>query len=286
MFAITGATGQVGGELTRALLAAGHPVRVVVRDAAKGKEWAAKGCDVAVAEMEDSEALERAFSGTKGVFILPPSCFDPEPGFPEALKVIQAVRDALKRAKPSKVVCLSTIGAQSQRINLLTQRTYMEQSLAELPLNITFLRPGWFMENTAWDIPAAQESGVLACYLQPLDKAFPMVATADVGQTAARLLQEDWQGLRVVELEGPERVSPRQLAKVLGEVLGREVRPEVVPRDQWESIFRSQGMQRPVPRIQMVDGFNEGWIAFETPSPVKGKVHLRTVIHALASKRS
>jgi hypothetical protein len=36
----------------------------------------------------------------------------------------------------------------------------------------------------------------------------------------------------------------------------------VVPRQDWEKLFRSQGMQNPTPRMQMLDGFNEGWIAF------------------------
>jgi hypothetical protein len=35
-----------------------------------------------------------------------------------------------------------------------------------------------------------------------------------------------------------------------------------VSRQDWENLFRSQGMQNPTPRMQMLDGFNEGWIAF------------------------
>jgi hypothetical protein len=35
-----------------------------------------------------------------------------------------------------------------------------------------------------------------------------------------------------------------------------------VPRDRWESIFRAQGMKNPTPRMQMIDGFNAGWIDF------------------------
>jgi NAD(P)H dehydrogenase (quinone) len=84
MYAITGVTGKVGGELARTLLAAGQPVRAVVRDARKGEAWAALGCELALAEMEDASALTRAFTGATAVFILPPAEFDPEPGYPEA----------------------------------------------------------------------------------------------------------------------------------------------------------------------------------------------------------
>ena len=57
MYAITGITGKVGGVLADALLEAGLPVRAVVRDVAKGEGWRARGCEVAIAEMEDAEAL-------------------------------------------------------------------------------------------------------------------------------------------------------------------------------------------------------------------------------------
>ena len=40
------------------------------------------------------------------------------------------------------------------------------------------------------------------------------------------------------------------------------MRAEGVPRDHWETIFRGQGMKHPTPRIQMIDGFNAGWIDF------------------------
>jgi uncharacterized protein YbjT (DUF2867 family) len=80
----------------------------------------------------------------------------------------------------------------------------MEQALSELPMPITFLRPGWFMENAEWDVASARDKGIIASFLQPLDKAVPMVATADIGQVASELLQQNWTGKRVVELEGPK----------------------------------------------------------------------------------
>jgi uncharacterized protein YbjT (DUF2867 family) len=95
MYAITGITGKAGGVIARNLLADGQSVRAVLRDQAKRATWAAKGCDVAIAEMECAEQLSAAFSGARGVFVLPPSDFDPEPGYPEAKRVIDAVARAL-----------------------------------------------------------------------------------------------------------------------------------------------------------------------------------------------
>ena len=270
MYAITGITGRVGGALARALLAEGQPVRAVARDIAKGRVWAWRGCEVALAEMQDAASLSAAFKGAEGVFILPPSEFDPLPGFPEARAVIDAVKSALEAASPGKVVCLSTIGAQASQPNLLSQRTLMEEALSKLPLPVAFLRPGWFMENAALDVTSARDSGIIHSFLQPLDRVVPMVSTVDVGRVAAALLQERWAGKRVVELEGPERVSPNTLAAAFSKALGSPVHAEIVPRERWESIFRAQGMRNPILRMKMIDGFNEGWIDFSD-----GGAHVR-----------
>jgi NAD(P)H dehydrogenase (quinone) len=212
MYAITGITGKVGGALAQTLLAANKSVRAVVRDGGKAKEWAERGCEVALASMEDVHA---AFKGAEGVFILPPSEFDPEPGFPEARAVIDTVKTALEAARPGKVVCLSTIGAQATQSNLLTQRTLMEEALSGLGIPVTFLRPAWFMENFAWDVASARDEGVIHSFLQPLDRPVPMIATADVGRVAAELIQQEWKGRRVIELEAPSRISPNEAAVTL-----------------------------------------------------------------------
>jgi len=122
MYVITGITGKVGGALARALLNDRQPVRAVVRDASKAGYWAALGCEVAIAQMDDAAALTEAFKGATGVFILPPPGFDPAPGFPEARAGIAAVAQAIDAAAQQKVLCLSTIGAQAEQLNLLTQR--------------------------------------------------------------------------------------------------------------------------------------------------------------------
>ena len=283
MYAITGITGNVGGAVARTLLAHGHAVRAVVRDEAKGKAWSDAGCEIAIAEMEDAAALTRAFTGAEGVFILPPPNFDPTPGFPEARAVIDAVSRALAAARPARVVCLSTVGAQATQSNLLSQRTLMEDALAALPLPVTFLRPAWFLDNLAWDVAQAREQGVFASFLQPLDRPVPMVAAADVGRVAAELLAKEGTIERIVELEGPERVSPNAIAAAFSTVLGRPVQAEAVPRETWGSLFRAQGMKDPMPRIQMLDGFNEGWITFEGDHAAvrKGEVGVVEVIRSL-----
>jgi len=261
MYAITGITGQVGAAVARSLLSADQSVRAVVRDRGKAAAWAQLGCELAVAELADTAALVPAFQGAAGVFVLLPPVFDPSPGFPEAGALIESLLQALIRARPQKVVALSTIGADAAQPNLLNALRMMEQSFASLPMPVIYLRAAWFMENAAWDIAAAQ-GGMIRSYLQPLDRRVPMISADDVGRTAAALLQERWEGQRVVELESTRRVSPNDLAAAFSRVLGRPVQAEAVPREQWEALLRAQGMNNPEPRMQILDGFNAGWSDF------------------------
>jgi NAD(P)H dehydrogenase (quinone) len=286
MYAITGITGQVGGSVAAALLTEGEAVRAVARDAAKVAKWTARGCEAAIAEMNDVAALTTAFTGAAGVFVLIPPIFDPSPGFPEARTIVSAVREALAATQPACVVCLSTVGAQAMQPSLLSQLGIMEQELGSLDLPVAFIRAAWFMENAAWDVAAARD-GAIQSFLQPLDRAIPMVATADIGAVGARLLREQWTGRRHVELQGPQPVSPNELATTFSRLLGRSVSAEAVSPAGWEALFRSQGMRNPAPRMQMLDGFNEGWIAFEGGrhnEAVTGTTTLETVLRSLLAR--
>jgi NAD(P)H dehydrogenase (quinone) len=287
MYAVTGITGQIGAVVGRILLAAGQPVRAVVRDVDKGKIWKNRGCQVALATVEDAASLTAAFRGIESVFVLVPPNFDPQPGFPEARAIGATLRSALRTARPARVVYLSTIGAQVRRENLLTQHTMIEQAFSDLPVSVTILRPAWFMENCRWDVAPAREQGVIPSLLQPLDKPVPMVATADVGELVAALLQESGNGHRVVELEGPRRVTPNEIAAAFTNILGRSVRMQIVPRNSWSELFKSQGMKNPLPRMRMLDGFNEGWIEFENDGTdsCKGDTSLLSVLHNLTERK-
>lgn len=286
MVAVTGITGKVGSQVARGLLALGQAVRAVVRSRAKGDEWAALGCDVFVASIDDAEAMTEAFRGVDGVFLMTPPNYDPEPSFPDTQRNSVAIRTAIEESRPGKVVFLSTVGAQVTEPNLLNNSGMTEAMLRTVPVPVAFLRAAWFMENAAWDIESAK-SGVMHSFLQPLNHRIPMVATEDIAQTAVELLGQSWNGVRIVELEGPERYSSNDVAAALASALRTPVRNQIVPRSTWEELFRSQGMKNPLPRIRMVDGFNEGWIDFESEQhgSRKAGTTLQAALQALVSEK-
>jgi len=289
MFAITGVTGQVGGAAARALLEAGHAVRAVLRDESKAAQWVERGAEVAIASFEDADALSAAFRGTAGVFVMIAPNFAPQPGYPNAHAAAAVLKEALTKARPERIVALSSIGGQRESgLGLITQVHILEEALADLPVAMptAILRPAWFMENSLWDIAPSRETGVMPGFLHPLDRKYPMVATEDIGRVIAGTLGQTWQGRRVIEIEGPQRYTQHEIAALLGGVLGRAVRAQAVPREQWEGLFQAQGTAWPAPRIEMIDAFNSGWIDFEdgVNERVVGETAYQTVLAGLVGR--
>src|SRR6185295_17669043 len=77
MYVIAGVSGNTGSVVANTLLADKQPVRVIVRDAAKGEPWKAKGAEVVVASLDDRASLARALTGATGAYLLlPPSAWN------------------------------------------------------------------------------------------------------------------------------------------------------------------------------------------------------------------
>ena len=289
MFIILGITGNVGGATAQALLAAGKKVRGVVRDKSKGGHLAKLGVELVMGDISDTKSLVKAMEGCEGVFVMNPPNFAPKPGFPEAKASLSNIHAALAKATPPKAVYLSSIGAMHDRgLGLITQSHMLEEIMGKLPIANAFIRAAWFLENYQWDVPGARASGQIDVYLEPATKEFPMVATQDIGELAAKTLLESWEGNRVLELEGPKRYSPLDAARAFSKVLGREVNARSIPRSQWQEKFVAQGMPADCTgaRIEMVEGFNSGWIDFERGGAEHfiGRVTIEQVIKSLIAK--
>jgi len=289
MYAVMGITGKVGGAVARTLLAKGEKVRGIVRNPDKAAEWQKQGVELFKADFDDVDALTAAFTGVAGVFVMVPPNFAPAPGFPEARATLKVLREALSRALPSKAVYLSSIGAeQASGLGLITNSHLLEETLGDLPFSHAFLRAAWFMENSAGDVASALNEGKVRFQLHPLDRKFPLVATADIGKAGAETLTQSWTGTRHIEVAGPEGYSPLDIAEAFAEAVGRPVEAIAVPRGEWETLWVSQGMPegRTAPRAEMVDAFNSSWIHFGVPGtePVKGTTTLRAVITQLVTR--
>ena len=287
MFAVMGMTGNVGGAVADALLRQGKQVRGIVRDASKALTWKEKGVDVVTANYDDR--LTAAFADVEGVFCMIPPNVVPDPGFPDSVAHIAAIKKAVVAAKPPRVVFLSSIGAEKTAgLGLITTAHLLEEELSSTGIPSAFLRAGSFMENILHSIAAARATGMYFSFYQPLAEPIPLVATDDVGRIGAEILLQSWQGNRWIEISGPNYYSPQDVAAALGRALDRPVTGVAVPRDTWVDALAQNGMpaDRSGAYIEMNDSFNSRWIHFGVPGTehVKGVVDLVTAMESLSRK--
>jgi uncharacterized protein YbjT (DUF2867 family) len=287
MYVVAGASGQVGRATAQSLLAKGQSVRALVLTDAERDEWIALGQQAVAVEFHDRALLTSQFSDADGIFLMIPPDYNAGPDYSKARRIVANFAAAVRLARPRRVVGLSSIGGHlCERLGLIEQSHIFETEFSSLDVPTSFIRPAWFMENAYWQLSEAIKCGVLESYLHPLDRKTPMTATSDIGGAIADLLL-DRSGLdRVVEIEGPNRYSPDDVALELSSLLSRPVRARSVARDTWPERFRQEGSTETAQRVAMLDGFNSGWIDFEG-SPIEKKVGetpLRTVLEQLVQR--
>lgn len=260
MFVVAGVSGHTGRVVAETLLERKQPVRVVVRDRAKGSSWESRGAEVAVASLEDAAASARAFQGAQGAYVLIPPRYQAEDPIAAQRPVVDAVAQAVKQSGIPHVVLLSSIGAQhATGTGPVRTLHYAEQAIGKAAKNITMLRAAYFLENWAAALGEAQTNGVLYSFVTP-GRALPMVATHDIGRVAAEALLDPARGTRIIELVGPRDWTPEDVARELAEVLGRDVRVQGLPLEAMVPAFTAAGMSAGTVKLfqEMTDAINHG----------------------------
>src|SRR4051794_13771803 len=213
MILVTGATGNVGAELVRALAAAGEPVRALVRDDARRAALPA-GVEAAVGDLDRPETLGPALEGVRGVHLLAGYA-----GLPDAL-------ERGRRAGVERVTLQSSSAVPSGDTTNAVARYHIESEAAirDSGLQWTFLQPNGFMSNALeWaeqlrrgDIVTAPFAGVRTAQIDP----------RDIAAVAAAALTQDGHAGRSYRLSGPESLLAAERVAILGSVLGRDLRLE------------------------------------------------------------
>lgn len=215
MFLVTGATGNVGGELVRALAARGEPVRALVRP---GKEAALPpGTEAANGDLSDPASLRPALDGVTGLFLLP--------GY-------DGVAAEAQRAGVRNVVLLSGMSAADGDASNAISR-YMaesEQAVRASGLPWTILRPAMFMTNAFQWLPQLRAGDVVRAPFAAVRAA--VTDPADIAAVAAAALTAPGHAEHVYELSGPEALTAADRVAILARVLGRDLRFEAQPNDE------------------------------------------------------
>lgn len=229
-YAVAGVTGRVGSVVASELLARGHRVLGISRDAARVATWSERsGGDARIGSLEDREFLTQTLRGVAGFFTLLPE--DPfSPDFRGGRRrMADAVAAAVRETDVPHVVLLSAVAAVvSDGNGPAKDLHYMETALRSTGTKVTILRASWFQENVGAVVSAATHAGIYPNLMPSADAAFPTVATRDVGAVAASLLLSPPSVTEVVDLIGPA-YSTRDLALALGASLGKQLMIVDVP---------------------------------------------------------
>jgi uncharacterized protein YbjT (DUF2867 family) len=188
---VTGATGRQGRAVTRALLAAGRPVRAMTRHPAKpaAKDLADAGADVVVADMEDTASLDRAFTGAYGVYSVQNFMTS---GLDGEVRQGRNVGDAAHRAGIRHLVQGSAgTGERGTGVGSFESKLDIETHHAELGIPVTVLRPMAFMELMT-DRAFFPSAGVWHVWpkLDGWDFRVPWLSCSDLGRIAARVFEQ------------------------------------------------------------------------------------------------
>ncbi|QIJ65654.1 NAD(P)H-binding protein [Streptomyces sp. JB150] len=215
MILVTGATGNVGAELVRGLAQAGEPVRALSRSGRLGGragEALPAGVEGVAGDLDRAETVRDALKGVRAMFLMP--------GYGGQRQILADARDA----GVERVVMLSGgSAATGDRTNAVS--AYLidaEESVRESGLAWTFLRPTSFMSNALRLVDQIRAGDTVRV-------PFPDVYTTDIdpydiAQCALHALLTDAHTGRALELTGPQALLPADRVRVLGEVLGRDLR--------------------------------------------------------------
>lgn len=216
MILVTGATGNVGAELMRALAAAGERVLAVTRD--PGRVGSTPGVEYVAGDLNRPWSLEPVLDGVRGLFLLP--------GYPELPWLLAAAR----RAGAGRVVLLTGNPAPSGTNIISRQMAESERDVQASELAWTILRPHAFMSNAlSWSEQLRSGDVVRAPFAEARTAS---VDPYDIAAVAARALLTGGHEGVTYRVTGPESLLPADRLRILGTVLGRDLRFAAQPIDE------------------------------------------------------
>jgi uncharacterized protein YbjT (DUF2867 family) len=282
MHIILGGTGNVGSAVARTLLAAGEPVTIVSRNPAKAQEWEDRGAKAAIADILDVRALTDVLcSGTRAFLLNPPAAPNTDTDVQER-RTVEAILTAAEGSGLGKLVAESTYGAQpGERCGDLNTLWELEKGLAEQPIPFAINRGAYYFSNWAANLEEVREEGVLRTMFDH-DFELPMAAPEDLGRHAGTLMTDERTG--VFFAEGPRRYTPQDVANAFAAALGRSVRVETIPREQWVPAFKAMGFSSPAAEsYARMTGATADALELP-PAPVRGEVRLEDYVSALVAR--
>lgn len=236
MILVTGAAGKTGQAVIRALLQRGAGVRALVRRPKQAERLQNLGAqEVVVGDIQAEAILQQAMQGAQAVYLICPNMH------PDEVAIGRAAIAAAEAAGTRSVVYHSVLHPHTEKMPHHWHKLRVEELLFESGLAWTILQPAAYMQNVLAGWTAMVTQGVYRVPY-PVETRLGMVDLEDVAEVAAMALTQPGHAGAIYELAGPETLSQTEVAAVLSQVLGRPVRAEEIPLDEWANNAQAGGL--------------------------------------------
>jgi uncharacterized protein YbjT (DUF2867 family) len=245
MIVITTPTGQIGRQVLGNLLDSGEQLRVIALDPSQLPAEVREDLDIVEGSHSDAAVVDKAFAGADAVFWLTP----PDPRAPSVEAAFagftRPAAEAFKRHGVGRVVGVSMLGRGTPwagRAGFATGSLAMDDLIAASWVAYRALTNPYFVEDTGRQAESIKNQGV---FFWPIagDRTRPAVATRDIAAAASRLLLDArWSGVEEVPLLGPEDLSFNDMAEIMSQVLGKEVRFQQITFEAYKDSFVRRGV--------------------------------------------
>jgi uncharacterized protein YbjT (DUF2867 family) len=282
---VTGSLGNISKPLAKELVQKGHTVTVVSSSAEREKKIESLGAKAAIGTMEDADFLAATFAGADAIYAmetLPPGgYFDKNLNVREAISRIgMNYKRAIQQSGVKRVVHLSSIGAHTNHGNGILAFHYdVENILKQLPdeVAIKFMRPVGFYYNMFAFMPTIKNQNVIVSNYGGDDKE-PWVSPLDIAAVVAEEMDKPFNG-REARYIASDEVSPNEVAKTLGEAIGKpDLKWLAISDDQFLNNMVSAGMTPQTAKgLMEMNASRRGGVLYEDyyrNKPILGKIKL------------
>ncbi len=246
---VVGATGLLGSEICEKLVAKGHKVRALVRptsDPARIERLRSMGVELVTGDLKDPRSLEKACHGEEAVISTASSTLSRQPG--DSIESVDRdgttnLIDAAKKERVGRFIFTSFSGKFEEPSPLRDAKRGVEEHLKRSGLEDTILRPTYFME--VWLGPAlgfdyAKSSAVI---YGAGERKLSWVSFRNVAEFAVEALEKPSARNRLIELGGPQPLSPLEAVRIFERQSGKKFEVKHVP----EEALRQQHSAAPDP---------------------------------------
>lgn len=227
MILVVGATGALGGMITRDLLSRGEVVRVLVRPGSEYGPLLELGAQAVMGDLKDPESLRRACTGVRAVITTANSAGRSSPDTAEAVDRTgnRALIDAAASAGVEHFVFISALGASEESpVEFFRAKAETERHLAASGMTWTVLQPNIFME--VWIgmlVGMPLQQGTPVTLVGQGDHRHSMVSAQDVAAFAVAALTTPEARNATIVIGGPNAHTWTEVVRVAESVVGRDV---------------------------------------------------------------